>query len=145
MAFKRSAVRSRLSPPKRPEIVRFQVFFRLKSAVFVHSVAFIQEAAEHLLSAVLYVPEFVPELRWHTLDRVSHYPTLGNWMTLQVLPSGSSGPLRPVGKALLNRSMASNRMDSCTWRECCVISTSAWPTMLWMVERSTPNACICET
>ena len=27
MAFKRSAVRSRLSPPKRPEIVRFQVFF----------------------------------------------------------------------------------------------------------------------
>ena len=35
MAFKRSAVRSRLSPPKRPEIVRFQVFFRLKSAIFV--------------------------------------------------------------------------------------------------------------
>jgi len=33
MAFKRSAVRSRLSPPKRPEIVRFQVFFRLKSAI----------------------------------------------------------------------------------------------------------------
>ncbi len=27
MAFKRSAVRSRLSPPKRPEIVRFQAFF----------------------------------------------------------------------------------------------------------------------
>ena len=27
MAFKRSAVRSRLSPPKRPEIVRFQVSF----------------------------------------------------------------------------------------------------------------------
>ena len=27
MAFKRSAVRSRLSPPKRPEIARFQVFF----------------------------------------------------------------------------------------------------------------------
>ena len=27
MTFKRSAVRSRLSPPERPEIVRFQVFF----------------------------------------------------------------------------------------------------------------------
>ena len=99
MAFKRSAVRSRLSPPKRPEIERFQVFFRLKSVVFIHSVAFIQEVAEHLLSAELYVPEFVPELQWHTLDRASHHPTLGNWMTLQELPSGSSGPLWPVGKA----------------------------------------------
>ena len=84
--------------------------------VFVHSVAFIQEVAEHLVSAELYVPEFVPELRWHTLDRASHHPTLGNLMTLQAFPSGSSGPLRPVGKALLNRSMASSRMDSCTWR-----------------------------
>ena len=65
MAFKRSAVRSRLSPPKRPEIERVQVFFRLKSAVFVHPVAFIQEVAE------LCVPEFVPELQWHTLDRAS--------------------------------------------------------------------------
>ena len=101
---------------KRPEIERFQVFFRLKSVFFVRSVVFIREVAEHLLSAELYVPEFVPELRWHTLDRASHYPTLGNWMTLQELPSGSSGPLRPVGKALLNRSMASSRMDSCTWR-----------------------------
>jgi|GEM_PF-2928999 len=63
MAFKRSAVRSRLSPPKRPEIFRFQVFFHLKSAVFVHSVAFFQEVAEHLLSAELYVPEFVPDVR----------------------------------------------------------------------------------
>ena len=116
MAFKRSAVRSRLSPPRRPEIERFQVFFRLKSAVFVHSIAFIQEVAEHLVSAELYVPEFVPELRWYTLDRASHHPTLGNWMTLQAFPSGSSGPLRPVGKALLNRSMASSRMDSRTWR-----------------------------
>ena len=45
MAFKRSAVRSRLSPPKRPEIERFQVFFCLKSAALVK----LCDKAEHAM------------------------------------------------------------------------------------------------
>ncbi len=40
MAFKRSAVRSRLSPPKSLEIVRFRDFFRFKRAHFPYIWAF---------------------------------------------------------------------------------------------------------
>ena len=114
MAFKRSAVRSRLSPPKRPEIVRFQVFFRLKSAVFVQYVHVLRGAAEPCFFDGTFRTGVIPESPCHSMDwlyEMSHQPTLGNFSTLQT-GGGFSGPLWPVGKALLNRSTASIRMLS---------------------------------
>ena len=42
------------------------------------------------------------------MDKMALHPTFGNFSTLQVVPSGSSGSL-PVGKARLKRSTASMR------------------------------------
>ena len=113
-----TAFRSCLSPPERPEIVRFQVFFRLKSAVFVQYVHVLRGAAEPCFFDGTFRTGVIPESPCHSMDwlyEMSHQPTLGNFSTLQT-GGGFSGPLWPVGKALLNRSMASCRMDSCTWR-----------------------------
>ena len=58
MAFKRSAVRSRLSPPKSPEILRFQDFFLLLSRNMPNYGAFSKYPFFHVASAQLPVPEF---------------------------------------------------------------------------------------
>ena len=54
MAFKRSAVRSRLSPPKSLEIVRFRDFFFLFSAIFQGVSGVLGTCPEHPIFAVLF-------------------------------------------------------------------------------------------
>ena len=57
MAFKRSAVRSRLSPPKSLEIVRFRDFFFAKMQVLPRFLSIYKLVAEMILFAEISVPE----------------------------------------------------------------------------------------
>ena len=62
MAFKRSAVRSRLSPPGSPEIVRFQDFFFCKPGYFLQKSVF-SEPGRYTLVRVTLCTRIVPESR----------------------------------------------------------------------------------
>ena len=62
MAFKRSAVRSRLSPPGSPEIVRFQDFFFCKPGYFLQKSVF-SEPERYTPVRVTLCTRIVPESR----------------------------------------------------------------------------------
>ena len=62
MAFKRSAVRSRLSPPGSPEIVRFQDFFFCKPGYYLQKSVF-SEPGRYTPVCVTLCTRIVPESR----------------------------------------------------------------------------------
>ena len=101
--------------------------FRLKSAVFVHSVWSFPRAAEHLHPAELLVPELVPEWPCHIMDALSCYPT---WLSFCFAASSPwSWPIWIFSISHCRPSAGAPSVSprwQCWEQSCCQISNHTW-------------------
>ena len=130
MAFKRSAVRSRLSPPPSPENHWFSGLFLRQNRRFSLKSSVLETALGNEYFAEIFIPEL-----YQNYD-------------------GPFGPICPLCQLFSSQS-GQNAAEyfsiaawiCCSWRcrYCSVISMSACPTNPFIVSRLTPKACICDT